>query len=201
MGSEPRIIAIINLKGGTGKTTSAVYMATVLVKGGSKAVVVDADSEQSALNWGQDNSLPFPVVLADKDRLGKQVRELAAAGNVVLIDCAPNNRDTLFSAALAADKIIVPVAPTGQDVNRLVATLNILVEVEESRDADLAHILVTRWDSRRILAKEFVDMFKDYPVLENKISNRAIYQKEFGIEPTFLDEYSAVVKEVMNSVT
>lgn len=196
---QPMILSIINLKGGTGKTTTAVYMATAIARGRDQdqAVIIDADSEQSALNWAQEGALPFPVVPVERDKLGKQARQLVGEGKTVLIDCAPNNRDILYSAALAADKIIVPVAPTGQDVNRLVATLNVLVEVEESRDADLAHILVTRWDKRRVLAKEFIDMFKDYPVLKNKISNRAIYQKEFGIEPTFLREYSAVLREVI----
>ena len=201
-GKQPApIISIINLKGGTGKTTSAIYMATTFYEMGKQTVVIDADNEQSALNWAQGGLLPFEVLTMEKDQLGKQARAQAEQGRAVLIDCAPNNRDTLYAAALVADKIIIPVAPTGHDVNRLEATLALLVEVEQSRDKDLANILVTRWDKRRVLAREFIDIFKDYPVLENKISDRVVYQKEFGILPTFTREYRDVIEEVLNNVT
>ena len=195
------IISIINLKGGTGKTTTAIYMATTIHEMGRQVAVIDADNEQSALNWAQGGLLPFEVLPMDKDQLGKQARAQAEQGRMVFIDCAPNNRDTLYAAALVADKIIIPVAPTGHDVNRLEATLALLVEVEQSRDKDLANILVTRWDKRRVLAREFIDIFKDYPVLENKISDRVVYQKEFGILPTFTREYQDVLEEVLNNVT
>lgn len=199
--AKPLVISVINLKGGTGKTTSCIYIAAALFEGELPVTIIDADNEQSALNWAADGTLPFAVIGIEKDQLRQQVKSLKSQGQIVLIDCGPNNRDILYTAALNADIIIVPVAPTGQDVNRLQATLTLLLDIEESRNADLTKILITRWDRRRVLAREFVDLFKDYPVLKNKISDRVIYQKEFGITPTYLSEYREVAQEILQHVS
>lgn len=156
--------------------------------------LIDADNEQSSLNWSSDGGLPFPVIEADIDRLGRQVKALE--GHVV-IDTPPNNREALLTAALAADVVLVPVAPTAQDVNRLEPTLDLLTQVEERLDKDMTSILLVRYDQRRILAREFLDVFAEYPVLEQKISNRVAYQSVLGETPTFLDEYDAVLDEVL----
>lgn len=200
LNAQPAVVSVINLKGGTGKTTSAIYMATALADKNCPVIIIDADSEQSALNWSLDSGFDFEVVPAEKDRLGRQAKAYAAEGKTVIIDCAPNNRDSLFSAALASDVIVVPVAPTGQDVNRLGPTLELLLQVEESRKADLVYILVTKWDRRRTLAKEFIEVFRAYPLLNSKVSNRVIYQKEFGRVPNYLREYENVIEEVMSHV-
>jgi chromosome partitioning protein len=69
------IVAVVNLKGGVGKSTSAVYFATV-ASGGGEVVVLDADTERSALEWAAAGELPFEVVPAERDRLARQAREL-----------------------------------------------------------------------------------------------------------------------------
>jgi chromosome partitioning protein len=188
------ILALCNLKGGTAKTTSAVYLSTCLHARGEQVTLLDADNEQSALNWASDGGLPFPVAVADIDRLGRQARQLEG---YVVIDTPPNNREALLTAALAADTVLVPVAPTAQDVNRLEPTLDLLTQVEERLDKDMTSILLVRYDKRRVLAREFLDVFADYPVLENKISNRVAYQSVLGETPTYLLEYDAVLSEVL----
>ncbi|WP_374064888.1 ParA family protein [Corynebacterium belfantii] len=45
------IIAISNLKGGTGKTTSAVLLATAFYRAGNSVTVVDLDPQGSATEW------------------------------------------------------------------------------------------------------------------------------------------------------
>ena len=112
--------------------------------------------------------------------LSKQAKTLRTDGQMVLIDCSPNNRDVLLLAAMVADHVIVPTSVSGAEVNRLEATLDLLVEVEETRDKDLVNILLTRWNSNRVLSNEFLEAFEGYPILKHKISNRVKYQSEFG---------------------
>ena len=55
-------IAIVNTKGGVGKTTTAIYLAAGLHREG-RTLLVDADRQQSAVLWSQEDPIwPFPVV-------------------------------------------------------------------------------------------------------------------------------------------
>lgn len=193
---EEMIIGVVGLKGGTGKTVTAIYLAAAAQKQGKQVTVIDADSEQSALNWAS-GELDFAVVPADK-ALSKQAKTLKKAGHVVLIDNSPNSRDLLYSTALCSDRIVVPTGATGQEVNRLAPTLQILHEVEESRGTALTSILLTKYDRRRVLSREFLEVFAEYPLLDTKISHKAIYQSEFGMMPTYTLEYSNVLWELTN---
>ncbi|WP_257160119.1 ParA family protein [Corynebacterium cystitidis] len=64
------IIAISNLKGGTGKTTTAILVATALTRHGHNVTVVDLDPQGSATEWAQlaadaGDPLPFPVTIGN----------------------------------------------------------------------------------------------------------------------------------------
>ena len=83
------IVALANLKGGVGKTTSALYFAAVAEERGQDPVVLDADNERSALDWAESGELPFPVMEAQKDALARQARALEKKGCTVLIDAPP----------------------------------------------------------------------------------------------------------------
>ena len=105
------IIAVTNLKGGVGKTTTAMHLAAVVQRSGTPVVVLDADSEKSALEWAATGELSFEVKQADPDKLARQAKGLEARGGVVVIDGPPNSRDLLWSAASVADRIVVPISP------------------------------------------------------------------------------------------
>ncbi len=195
--NEARIIAICGLKGGTAKTTTAIYGAAALHKRGLSVIVIDADSEKSSLNW-KLGGLPFPVIEVDIDNLRDQATELKKEGYIVFIDCSPNNREILMLAAMTADQVIVPTSVSTTEVNRLQATLKLLVQIEQTRNIDLVSILLTRWSSNRVLSKEFLDVFEGYPVLAAKVKRRVKYESEFGTMPKFTREYSDVMDEVLN---
>jgi chromosome partitioning protein len=194
------IVAVVNLKGGVGKSTSAVYFATV-ASGGGEVVVLDADTERSALEWAAAGELPFEVVPAERDRLARQARELEGKrgnGRVVIVDTPPNDREVLRTAASVADRVVVPVAPTGVDVNRLRATLEVLLDVEATRGELDTSILLTRWDGRKRLAREAEELLGGrFPLLDARIRALTRYEDGFGGRPSYLEEYGRAWKEVV----
>jgi chromosome partitioning protein len=119
------IVAVANLKGGTGKTTTAVYLAREL-----SALVVDADPQGSALGWAtaaseDGGSLGVEVVhLPDPklaDRLPKADR--------LVIDCSPRDHRITDAAITVADLVVVPTATTAADMERTWATLDLATQL------------------------------------------------------------------------
>jgi chromosome partitioning protein len=121
-------IAVANLKGGTAKTTTAVYLARYL-----GATVVDADPQGSATTWaeavaredgaqeGRVAGLGVPVVhLPDPKLAGR----LPGADRIV-IDCSPRDHNITDAAIALADLVVVPTATTSADMERTWATLDL----------------------------------------------------------------------------
>lgn len=191
------LVSVVSLKGGAGKTTTAIHLAVVAAKAGADVVLIDADPEQSALSWASLTDLPLEVVPAERDGLARQARDIAATKTVV-IDTPPNDREILMRASMVSDVVVVPVKPTGLDVHRLRPTLELLREVEASRGTLDVAILFTHWDGRRILSREAEEALAAFPLLESRIRNLTRYEQAFGAEPVYLEEYERTWKELRN---
>ena len=95
-------VALLNLKPGTGKTTSAVWLAHVFVQAGKQVLLVDADPSGSALEWSDlaamnpqvppKAAFPFRIVALPSRGLHQRVPEIAHDDDVVIID-APQLED------------------------------------------------------------------------------------------------------------
>lgn len=190
------LLTIASLKGGAGKTTTALHLAAVAANNGRDVILIDADREHSALEWADRiGDRAFRAIAAEPERLARQARAVSP-NHTVIIDTPPNNREILKTAASVSDHVLVPVRPTGLDVNRLVPTLELLLEVEAMRGELDVVILLTQWDARRILSREALAALADFPVLRAKVRTLARYEQAFGLEPTYLVEYAAVWREL-----
>jgi chromosome partitioning protein len=195
------ILSLTTLKGGVGKTTSAFFLAAVALQRGQHVTVIDADNEQSALAWWNmipDQPKSMTVIAAKPDGLARQARDLERSSTVI-IDTPPNSREMLNRTASVADHVIVPVKPTGLDVDRMRSTLELLADVDATRGGLDVSILFTHWQARQTLARDALEVLQSYrlPVLETKIRLLKPYAEPFGTIPTYLEEYSAVWDEIM----
>ena len=127
---EPMVIALATGKGGSMKTTSAVFLACALVdqsRGEQHVLVVDADVQGDAKDWWYradelGDPLPFDVMSAApadithlrgiNDRLGDPV-------DWVLIDSAPYGR-ALDESVNNADLVVIPSSPSRIDLDQAV---------------------------------------------------------------------------------
>jgi chromosome partitioning protein len=191
-------IAVLSLKGGTGKTTSAMHLAACAAAEGLPVTVVDADSEQSASRWAAHaEGLRFDVVEGSRNGLAQQVRALEADKRLVIVDGPPNDREALVRAAMLADVCIVPTLATGVDLDRLAPTLELLRDVEAGRrDRFKTTILFTHWTARKRIAREALETLGRFPVLDSKIRHLVAYEEAFGAPPAYLDEYREAWREV-----
>lgn len=115
------LITVVSMKGGVGKTTTAVHLAAYLQKM-APTMLVDGDLNRSALQWGNAGKLPFKVV--DERQAVKFARQY---DHIVVDTPARPTREELQSLADGCDLLIIPVSP---DALAIGATLQIFDELQ-----------------------------------------------------------------------
>ena len=112
------VVAIVNQKGGVGKTCLATNLASALADTG-RVLLLDADPQRSALGWANlDHRLdPNPEVQgADAGALVRQARAAAGEYAWVVIDCPPGISRVNAEAIRASDVVLIPCKPRVWDV-------------------------------------------------------------------------------------
>jgi chromosome partitioning protein len=155
------IIALVQRKGGVGKTTLAVSVAAELHRRGSSVALIDSDPQLSASQWAALGNLQFPiyqVILNDQMTVdwARDVRAVAANHGHVIIDTAPSMRAVSTSIAIA-NIAMVPCTPSGLDLDSTVKTLEIINQIRKLRGGYPKVILIpNRVDPRTSEGKQLV---------------------------------------------
>ena len=123
-----RTIALINQKGGVGKTTVALHLAAAFQSAGSDALVIDLDPQASAAEWHDARENPLPHVESIQPaRLAKVVENAREIGTGMLVlDTAPHAEATALEAARLADMVLVPCQPSIMDLRAMRKTVELL---------------------------------------------------------------------------
>jgi chromosome partitioning protein len=155
-------IAVVNLKGGSAKTTTAAFLAAAFHEAGMRVLGVDADGENESLqHWQTIADLPWPVVGMAVPNLHKQLPGVAGDRyDVAVIDTPPMKaqKGTVLSALRVATHVVVPMAATPIEYDRLAAVRQL---VEESADLrpngrpPLHAVLLTRVKPRAASTKAY----------------------------------------------
>jgi chromosome partitioning protein len=155
-----RIIAVGNLKGGTGKSTVAVNLACCLAE--SQAVtLVDADPQGTATAWlrgGEARGMPAALEVVARPlsaSLGSEPwqAEMCARRHHysrIVIDLPPQKGEAFQAALRIADLLIVPVTPSAVDLHATAQALAVLHRMREARDGRPACLLVPSKVDRRL---------------------------------------------------
>src|SRR6266550_7455453 len=208
-------VALANLKPGTGKTTSAVWLAHVFAQAGNSVLLVDADPSGSALEWSDlaamdphlaapEAAFPFRIVALPSRELHRRLPEIAQADDVVIID-APQLEDhagIARSALRYADEILIPCAPTPIEINRTSPVLEEISEIEAVRDrpvrsAILLNRCITRAHSTTDAREALVGL--GYDVLGTAVPRLEVYAQSFGmpIRRTGLEVWRQVAHDLI----
>ena len=189
-------LALANLKPGTGKTTSAVWLAHVFSRAGNSVLLVDADPSGSALEWSDlaamdprlapEAAFPFRIVALPSRELHRRLPEIARDDDVVIID-TPQIEDHAAIARSAlryADEIVIPCAPNPIEVNRTTPARDEIAEVEPVRDrpvrsAILLNRCITRAHSISDARQALLDL--GYDVLATTVPRLEVYAQSFGM--------------------
>lgn len=178
-------IAVVNLKGGSTKTTSAAYFLHALAESGLKVLGVDADPENCSLvRWSDLASWSIPVVGLPVKNLHHRLESIADGFDAAVIDTPPmeSGRGIVTSAVRAATHIVVPMSPTPMDFDRLRAVLDLVDDVTPLRSQPPAvAVLLTRVVTNSASGEVYSAAANELvPVLPARVARLERFAQAFG---------------------
>lgn len=146
-----KIIAVVQRKGGAGKTTVAVNVAGEILRRGYTVSLIDADPQGSAHTWALPRRLGFPVRPAVLSGLRSVpwIKAVYTSGtDFVVVDTPPELADTFKLCVELADLLLIPCGPSSLDINATIQTVNRLREITRAArvDGPPALVVPTRID-------------------------------------------------------
>jgi chromosome partitioning protein len=173
------IIAVLNQKGGSGKTTIATHLARALQLNGADVLLVDSDPQGSARDWSAAREdQPLTVVGIDRPTIDRDIKNLALKVDFVIIDGAPQAADLAVSAIKAADLVLIPVQPSPYDIWATADLVDLVKQRIEVTDGKLrAAFVVSRAIKGTRIGSEVTSALSDYdlPILKSRITQRVAY--------------------------
>jgi chromosome partitioning protein len=176
------ILALLNQKGGVGKTTLALHIAGAWAAQGHRVLVIDADPQGSALDWSQQRDregLPrlFGVLGLPREVLHRELPDMARDVDHLVIDGPPRVTGIARSALLAADVVLIPATPSPLDGWASAEMLRLLDEARVFRPGLVARMLLNRCAARTVIVRETAQALADHdpPMLASRIGQRVAF--------------------------
>jgi chromosome partitioning protein len=173
------IIAVLNPKGGSGKTTLSTNLARAIHERGFSVLVVDSDPQGSARDWhaSTDNN-PIPLISLDRPNNIKTLSSVAKGYDYVVIDGAAKLEDMIAATIKCSDFILIPVQPSPYDLwaaSDLVEFIKARQEVTNGKP--LSSFVISRSIQGTKLGNEICKALEEYNLglLETQITQRQVY--------------------------
>jgi len=194
------IITVATMKGGSGKSTVASCLAVHWHLGGRRPTIIDADPQRSLARLAtRERALGgVPVVEDATEHAWKAARSLATNGPVI-IDTPGFRSETTLACLAASDFVLVPVKPSPFDLDRMLDTLNVLINgVSGWRPTFRCLLTQTTRDS--VIAKHIRSELIEagFPLLTSEMTNRVGYAEAalWGGTPSLIDRNGPAARDI-----
>jgi chromosome partitioning protein len=128
------IIAIVNSKGGVGKSTLSVHLAAWLHEQGHRVTLADCDSQQSSSEWIREAVPQVNAIRLDNpDEILNELPGLSQDADFVVADGPGSQTETSRALLLRADMAIVPCKASMLEVRALAKATEVLRQAQDIR--------------------------------------------------------------------
>lgn len=196
-----QVITIATMKGGSGKSTLASCLAVHWHLTGRLPTVIDADPQRSIARLAKrERALGGVPVMEDATAdAWKTAQNLAASGRPIIIDTPGFRSQATLACIAAADFLLVPVKASPLDIDRMLDTLNSLIDSAGGQRPTFRCVL-TQTTRDSVIAKhiraELVEA--GYPVLNSEMTNRVAYPEAalWGATPSLISWNGHAAREI-----
>jgi chromosome partitioning protein len=197
------ILAVVNQKGGTGKSTVATNIASCFAAEGREVLLIDADPQHTALDWRADRPDNQPLLQAiglPVRNLHQELEPFRRKYEVIIIDGGGRITATARAAVMASDFLIVPILPSKPD---LLSTQDffreVINEVTAVKDIQGA-ILINQVQTGTLINREVREHLKElhYPVFDTVLHLYVAYKEAMaaGLSVIEYDPKSKAAQEM-----
>lgn len=185
------VIALLNQKGGVGKTTLAVHLATAYAQRGLRVLLVDVDPQASALAWSacrlQDPL--FPVIGLATPKLPRELQHHLPNYDHIIIDGPPRVNDLARATLGAADLVLVPVTPSPYDVWAAKDIVAMIEEMSTIKENQKSGFVINRKIVNTAIGRDVAEALADHklPVFDAAIASRVGFAESAASGLTVLE--------------
>ncbi|MBD1929947.1 AAA family ATPase [Trichocoleus sp. FACHB-90] len=203
-----KIIAVVNQKGGSGKTTISMQLAGSLARRENKILVVDADPQGTATRWAAsaEDEAPFPASVvglsAANAKVHREVKKFIDDYDCIIIDCPPAADSPVpQSALLIADLALVPLIPSPLDMWAAVGIRQVIVNVSIINESLQARLVMNQCQPNTTLAQESLEVLPEFGIelAKSYLGHRQVYRQSAVFGQTvhnFGSKASAAIEEI-----
>lgn len=178
----PKIISVMNLKGGVGKTTLCLNLARALQLAGKTVAIVDIDPQASALTWsrlsGDEDRHFFEVYKPEGRNLKAEFEGLEE--EIIIVDTPPRLHNQNKEIMLLSDLVLMPIPPCYLDLWAIESYLALLKEVKKIKPRLKSFFVVNavHVNHRKIEFELVEELKEDAAVLKTMLRRRNAYMPE-----------------------
>lgn len=173
------IIGVLNQKGGVGKTTLSINLASCFAGDGYRVLLIDADPQGSALDWAAARSVQstFSVVGLPRATVHKEIAQIGHGYDYIIIDGPPRVTDLARSVIMASDLILIPVQPSPYDIWASEEVVKLIDEAIVFKDNLKSAFVINRKIANTAIGRGVGDALKAYPLstLTSSVTQRVIF--------------------------
>lgn len=185
-------IVFASPKGGTGKSTSAVVLATELAVRGAEVTILDADPNRPVSQWARRSGCPQSLkVLADisEDTVIDTIEEAARRSAFVIVDLEGTASMTVAYAISRADLVVIPTQGSQLDAAEAAKAVKLIRQQEKAFARQIPYAVLFTRTSTAIRPRTLQHIREEFsthevPAFETQMHEREAFRAIFSFGGT-----------------